>query len=1413
MTKISGIYRAVSMITVLTMANMSVPFGAITCFGVPLAKSLEASAAKARKHEADDAARRKVSASHPLTASEETKLQGATGECPYLAGSGKWAVQYEGIDIATGNYSTTATDLSFDTGYGIPVNVTRSYSSNNLDDGPFGKGWTLSADLRSTAGGLLKSAGAPVRSIPTVFMERPSAQLDDPNAESAIGTSIQPPVAVLAVDASGKQETIQKDVDGVLTTPPWDNNVVDSTYENVTQNGVVYQVLTMNTLKTTDGTVYVYRKHGVYPNGTKPWNNTNPSAEPANVLKIDSATDRNGSLTTYHYSSESLSGPSFTGATYQKSNGLVWEHRLTSVVMPGGHEIDFAWTQLPTTLAYRIGSVSDNGGRVVRYTYGSNQVLASATLASTAPNPPYKTTTYGYATAWTGNGYSGAVATNLLNTITDPRGLQTKVYYAMGNSQAPPFNTTVPGVLAYRVDRPNGTYMFIQFMQYYLQALPGANWFGQSGDRIVMNCQADNTVINECWPTFSGTTGSNIYTVSMLSGPGQVHTNYNGPAFILWSKTYDARSQNLTTQVDYTYPWATDISQPGTMRQMRGMDVEPFAVQTTTTANTYNFMGNPLMKTVTEAYMATAYGAVTTNQQAVNQFAYWGQSKYFQQMATLDPSGRMTYSDYYDSSAAPGYKGQIYRVYDPKYGTIFLDPAKSPPSGANPLAYEVWRYQVSVSNPNAYSASFNAYDTQGRATDVFKLSPTGGYVETKTTYGGDGAPTWGQATDVYEDAAGVNRHTRNVSYTSWGKPSEVVDAAGHDFVTTYDAEGTIQSIRRTDVSQTLVTYTYGTNPPPANGVDVTYGQPATIADGLSGVVDTITYQTTGAAIGQISSVGEVNGANTYSSTYGYDAYGQRSSVIYGIGANSTTWQYANYVTVGDPLKNQRVFQTMRKIVGINPTAEEYQYTYDTAGRIQNAAFAQTPKSGFTPTAGNPWYDSTHLASTRARTFCSYDPGGRVLSVENYWDTWNGSGYNSEAILANTCAYEVRADGLSPNRGVKSNSKTWVRQTPNSPAWAIERTDTYSYDPQLDYLAGATYGDGLPNNAPLWSYDPAGNRTDSVCDNLNRATSIGGVTCTNDVLGNRLTKGATSYTWDATNRMTSLTNGTSTTNYSYRGDGMRVSKSSTTGRTLYCYDGQMGMEDIEYDGSLVWQKTSDFALGGRGIDAISVTTGTGTTISYPIYDAHGNMISTLSKAGAGYTFTAERSFDAWGVIRLGAQTGDPKGRYCASLGHKQDDESGLVYMRARYFEPGSGRFVSEDPGRNSFNWFIYAGNDPIGNADSDGKVFHIKSGFWFNFWMVLGSGFIVASLFDPEPLRGFATFFGGVLAIASAFSATDMPESFVQAFAASGMVLAAISAYVGCKALSKSPYTTLLATVLSIYDATVCALLLDIAMGT
>jgi RHS repeat-associated protein len=93
---------------------------------------------------------------------------------------------------------------------------------------------------------------------------------------------------------------------------------------------------------------------------------------------------------------------------------------------------------------------------------------------------------------------------------------------------------------------------------------------------------------------------------------------------------------------------------------------------------------------------------------------------------------------------------------------------------------------------------------------------------------------------------------------------------------------------------------------------------------------------------------------------------------------------------------------------------------------------------------------------------------------------------------------------------------------------------------------------------------------------------------------------------------------------------------------------------------------------------------------------------LSGSGAGWNIANERSYDVWGLVRSGATTGGPKGRYVAHLGHVQDDESGLIYMRARYYEPESGRFISEDPAMDGSNWFTYCANDPVNFGDYSGK---------------------------------------------------------------------------------------------------------------
>ena len=381
--------------------------------------------------------------------------------------------------------------------------------------------------------------------------------------------------------------------------------------------------------------------------------------------------------------------------------------------------------------------------------------------------------------------------------------------------------------------------------------------------------------------------------------------------------------------------------------------------------------------------------------------------------------------------------------------------------------------------------------------------------------------------------------------------------------------------------------------------------------------------------------------------------------------------------------------------------------------IIDCSFAQTPSQTSADSGG--WYD-TKLAASRCRAHYEYDPAGRLYWLGHYWDTLTGSTYTSQAILGQYCDYEVNT-GL--NRGVKLDSKYETPSSPGSSTFQISQTDSYSYDSSLDYLTGASYGDGLANANPTWSYDAAGNRNDAVTDNLNRATSIGGVTCTNDLLGNRLTSGSNAYHWDSLNRMTSY----NSTTYVYRADGMRTSKSNSTGSTSYRYDGQMGMEDIDYASNGSVNKTTDYGIGARGIDAIYVTQNGASSACYPIYDAHGNMISTLTRQGTGYSTSTLRTFDTWGQIRIGAQSGDPKGRYCASLGHKQDDESSLIYMRARYYEPLTGRFISEDPQRTGTNWLIYCNNDPLSSSDYSGKTPE-STKFWVYFAII---GTVAAAL--------------------------------------------------------------------------------------
>jgi RHS repeat-associated protein len=85
------------------------------------------------------------------------------------------------------------------------------------------------------------------------------------------------------------------------------------------------------------------------------------------------------------------------------------------------------------------------------------------------------------------------------------------------------------------------------------------------------------------------------------------------------------------------------------------------------------------------------------------------------------------------------------------------------------------------------------------------------------------------------------------------------------------------------------------------------------------------------------------------------------------------------------------------------------------------------------------------------------------------------------------------------------------------------------------------------------------------------------------------------------------------------------------------------------------------------------------------DSSGNVVSA-------------RKYDVYGSVRQLTGPSGTKHKFVGQLGHPSDDETGLVYMRARYHDPVTGRFVSEDGAKEGHNWFEYACSTPTELVD-------------------------------------------------------------------------------------------------------------------
>ena len=201
----------------------------------------------------------------------------------------------------------------------------------------------------------------------------------------------------------------------------------------------------------------------------------------------------------------------------------------------------------------------------------------------------------------------------------------------------------------------------------------------------------------------------------------------------------------------------------------------------------------------------------------------------------------------------------------------------------------------------------------------------------------------------------------------------------------------------------------------------------------------------------------------------------------------------------------------------------------------------------------------------------------------------------------------------------------------------------------------------------------------------------------DSNGNTLTKvvgsNTTSYAWDFENRLSSVTlPGTGgTVSFKYDPFGRRIYKSSSTATSVYSYDDRNPIEEVNSAGTVV----ARYAQGLNLDEPLAMLRSSAT--SYYEQDGLGTATSLSNGAGSlAQTYT----FDSFGKTTNSSGSLTNPFQY---TGREFDSESSLYYMRARYFDPSTGRFISEDPiGLDGGeNFYAYTGNSPVDLKDPFG----------------------------------------------------------------------------------------------------------------
>jgi RHS repeat-associated protein len=269
---------------------------------------------------------------------------------------------------------------------------------------------------------------------------------------------------------------------------------------------------------------------------------------------------------------------------------------------------------------------------------------------------------------------------------------------------------------------------------------------------------------------------------------------------------------------------------------------------------------------------------------------------------------------------------------------------------------------------------------------------------------------------------------------------------------------------------------------------------------------------------------------------------------------------------------------------------------------------------------------------------------------------------------------------------------------------------YTYDP-LQRLTSATYSDG---KSFQYEYDAVGNRTVSTqtitstlvtsytYDVANRLTNVNGQAYTWDANGNLLSDGSKMYLYNSANQLITITATGLAWSAAYNGDGARLKQTVNGSVMTYTLDLNAGLVQV-----LAHQDVSGMTRYLHGVTRIGEQQPGGW--AYHLSDALGSVRQLVDGSAQ---VTLARGYMPYGEPLWSVGSGSSAYGY---TGEDWNTMTQLVFLRARYMQPGLGAFLTEDTEPSNTmqpsdgGGYLYANENPVNNTDPSGLCVFCDSG--------------------------------------------------------------------------------------------------------